>query len=69
MQNISYSNKHFCEYLKHQCNNSMFIELTDIEKTPNIILSVNVNKTSGLFSIPSKILIILKNDISRQLAN
>ena len=47
----------------------MFIELTEIEKTPNIISSVNINKTSGPFSIPGKILIILKNDISRQLAN
>ena len=25
-QNINYSHKHFSEYLKHQCNNSLFIQ-------------------------------------------
>ena len=28
-QNINYSHKHFSEYLKHQCNNSVFIQPTD----------------------------------------
>ena len=28
-QNINYSHKHISEYLKHQCNNSIFIQPTD----------------------------------------
>ena len=27
--NIKYSHKHFSEYLKHQCHNSIFIQPTD----------------------------------------
>ena len=54
-QNINYSHKPFSEYLKHQCNNSIFIQPTDSEKIANIISSLNINKASGLFSIPNKI--------------
>ena len=68
-QNINYSHKHFSEYLKHQCNNSIFIQPTDREETANIISSLNINKTCGPFSIPNKILILLKHDISKQLAD
>ena len=58
-QNINYSHKHFSEYLKHQCN----------KEIANIISSLNINKTCGPFSIPNKILILLKHDISKQLAD
>ena len=68
-QNINYSHKHFSEYLKHQCNNSMFIQPTDNEEIANIISSLNINKACGPFSIPNKILILLKQDISLQLAD
>ena len=68
-QNINYSHKHFSEYLKHQCNNSIFIQPTDSEEIANIISSLNINKTCGPFSIPNKILILLKHDISKQLAD
>ena len=67
--NINYSHKHFFEYLKHQCNNSIFIWPTDCEEIANIISSLNINKTCGPFSIPNKILILLKHDISKQLAD
>ena len=67
--NIKYSHKHFSEYLKHQCNNSVFIQPTDSEEIANIISSLNINKTCGPFSIPNKILILLKHDISKQLAD
>ena len=46
----------------------LFIQPTDSEETANIISSLNVNKASGSFSIPNKILILLKQDISKQLA-
>ena len=68
-QNINYSHKHFSEYLKHQCNNSIFIQPTDSEEIANIISSLDINKTCGPFSIPNKILILLKHDISKQLAD
>ena len=68
-QNINYSHKHFSEYLKHQCNNSIFIQPTDSEEIANIISSLNINKACGPFSIPNKILILLKQDISIQLAD
>ena len=68
-QNINYSHKHFSEYLKHQCNNSIFIQPTDSEEIANIISSLNINKACGPFSIPNKILILLKQDISLQLAD
>ena len=61
--------KHFSEYLKHQCNNSIFIQPTDSEEIANIISSLNISKACGPFSIPNKILILLKQDISLQLAD
>ena len=68
-QNINYSHKRFSEYLKHQCSNSIFTQPTDREEIANIISSLNINKTCGPFSIPNKILILLKHDISKQLAD
>ena len=57
--NINYSHKHFSEYLKHQCKNSIFIQPTDSEEKTNIS-SLNIKKACGLFGIPNKILILLK---------
>ena len=68
-QNVNYSHKYFSEYLKHQCKYSIFIQPTDSEKIANIISSLSINKTSGPSSIPNKILILLKQDISKQLAD
>ena len=53
-QNINYSHKHFSEYLKHQCNNSIFIQPTDSEEIANIISSLSINKACGPFSIWNK---------------
>ena len=68
-QNINYSHKHFSEYLKHQCNNSILIQPTESEEIANIIFSLNINKACGPFSIPNKILSLLKRDASIQLAD
>ena len=45
----------------------LFIQPTDSEKRGNIISSLNINKASGPFSISSKILILLKQNVSKQL--
>ena len=70
-QNINYPHKHLIPIipLKHLWNNSIFIQPTDSEEIANIISSLNINKVSGPFSISNKILILLKHDISKQLAD
>ena len=68
-QDINYSHKHFSEYLKHQYNNSIFIQPTYSEEIVNIISCLNIIKASGPFSIPNKILALLKQDISKQLVD
>ena len=47
-QNIKYSYKHFSEYLKHQHNNSIFIQSTDSDKMANIISSLNIKQLEVL---------------------
>ena len=54
-QSIDYSHKHFSQYLKYQCN----------KEIANIISSLNIRKASGPFSVPNKILTLLKQDISK----
>ena len=55
-QNINYSHKHFSENLKHQCNHSIFLQAADTEEIANIISSLHINKASGPFSIPNKLI-------------
>ena len=47
----------------------MFLQPTDKGEITNIISSLNSNKASGPNSIPYRILLILKNEISKQLAD
>ena len=61
-ENIKYSHKHFSGYLNNQCNNSIFLQPTDIEEIANIISTFNINKSSSLNSIPYKKLNILKKE-------
>ena len=68
-KNIKYSHKHFSDYLANENGNSIFLEATDKEEIANIISSLNSNKTSGPNSIPYRILLLLKNEISKQLAD
>ena len=42
--------------------------LQTMRKWANIVSSFNINKASGSFSIPNKTLILLKRDVSKQLA-
>ena len=64
-----YSHKHFSDYLSNESSSTIFLQPTDKEEIANIISSLNSNKTSGPNSIPYRVLFLLKNEISKQLAD
>ena len=66
---IKYSHKHFSDYLSNETSSTIFLQPTDKEEIANIISSLNSNKASGPSSIPYRILFLLKNEISKQLAD
>ena len=68
-RNIKYSHKHFSDYLSNESSSTIFLQPTDKEEVANIISSLNSNKASGPNSIPYRILFLLKNEISNQLAD
>ena len=64
-----YSQKHFSDYLSNENSSTIFLQSTDKEGIANIISSLNSNKASGPDSISYRILFLLKNEISEQLAD
>ena len=68
-KSIKYSHKHFSDYLSNESSTTIFLQPTDKEEITNIISSLNSNKASGPNSIPYRILFLLKNEISKQLAD
>ena len=68
-ESIKYSHKHFSDYLSNESSTTIFLQPTDKEEITNIISSLNSNKASGPNSIPYRILFLLKNEISKQLAD
>ena len=64
---IRFSNKNYTDYLHGENSNSFFIMPTDSEEVISIISSLSDNKSSGPNSIPTRILKLLKKDISIQL--
>ena len=66
---IKFSHKHFSDYLSNESSSTIFLQPTDKEEIANIISSLNSNKASGPNSIPYRILFLLKNEISKQLAD
>ena len=50
-------------------DDSFFIKATNSDEIKNIISKLNENKSTGPNSLPTKILKLLKNDISSQLAD
>ena len=62
------SHKHFSNFLKNKTQNSFFLNPTNKSEIQTIT-SLDSNKSVGSSSIPTKILKLLKNDISSQLAN
>ena len=57
-------NVSFSDILKNRSNISFFVSPTDKTEIENVISSLDSNKSVGPNSIPSKILKLLKNDIS-----
>ena len=68
-KSTKYSYKHFSDYLSNESSSTIFLQPTDKEEIANIISSLNSNKTSGPNSIPYRVLFLLKNEISKQLAD
>ena len=68
-KSIKYSHKYFSVYLSNESSSTIFLQPTDKEEIANIISSLNSDKASGPNSIPYKILFLLKNEISKQLAD
>ena len=68
-KSIKYSHKHFSDYLSNESSSTIFLQPTDKKEIANIISSLNSNKTSGPNSIPYRVLFLLKNEISKQLAD
>ena len=66
---IKYTHKHFSDYLSNESDSTIFLQPADKEEIANIISFLNSIKASGPNSIPYRILFLLKNDISKQLAD
>ena len=67
--NIKHSRKHFSDFLRNRAQNSFFLSSTDKDEIALIISSLDSTKSVEPNSIPTKILKLLKNDISCQLAD
>ena len=68
-KNIKYSHKNFSDYLSNESDSTVFLQPTDKEEMTNIISSLNSSKVSVPNSIPYRVLFLLQNEISKQLAN
>ena len=66
--NISFPDKHFSVFLKNRSDISFFVSSTDKTEMENVISSLDSNKSVGPKSIHTKILKLLKNNISSQLS-
>ena len=67
--NVKFSNKSFQDFLHHPNADSLSITPTDAHEVNLIISSLNSDKSTGPNSLPTKILKLLKNDISAHLAD
>ena len=65
---IAFSHKHFSDFPKNRANISFFVSPIVKTEIRNPISSLDSNKSVGPDSIPTKILKLLRNDISSQLS-
>ena len=63
-RSIKYSHKHFSDNLSNESSSTILLQPTDKEEIANIISSLNYNKASGPNSIPYRMFLLLKNEIS-----
>ena len=61
---VRFSHKSFDEFLQHPNENSFFLRPTSLDEITNLILLLNESKSVGPNGLPTKILKLLKNDIS-----
>ena len=66
---IKHSHKMYTDYLSNKNPDTFFLSPTNKEEFKFILSSLDINKSTGPYSIPSKVLNVLKNDISEQLAD
>ena len=66
---VRFSNKSFDEFFQYPSENSFFLRPTSSDEITNLILLLNESKSVGPNGLPTKILNLLKNDISLQLSN
>ena len=66
---IKHSYKKYTDYLSNENPDTFFLSPTNKEEIKFILSSLDINKSTGPYSIPSKVLNMLKNDISEQLAD
>ena len=66
---IPHSSKHFSEFLKIKNDKSFFVSPTDEKEIIFSISSLKSNKSSGPYSIPTKIIQLVKNDIAKPLSD
>ena len=66
---IPSTNKHFSDFLKKPVSDSLFLSPTDEMEVLYCLSSLDQNKSSGPFSIPSQIFSLIKTEISTPLSN
>ena len=67
---IKHSHKKYTDYLSNENTDTFFLSPTNKKEIKFILSSLDINKSTGPYSIPSKVLNMLKNnDISEQLAD
>ena len=66
---IKFSNKFFRRFLSTKSNDSFIITATNKEEICKIISSLNINKSCGPNSIPTKILHLVQDRKSKHLAS
>ena len=66
---IKHSYKKYTDYLSNENPDTFFLSPINKEEIKFILSSLDISKSTGPCSIPSKVLNMLKSDISEQLAD
>ena len=66
---IKYYFKNYTDYLTNEKPNSLFLSPIDKEEIELILSSLDIRKRTGPYSIPTKVVKLCKNAISKRLAD